>query len=99
MWRSFDPGAPAVRDGKYSSQLASRYGHQPAGRKVMVGRISAAAERAGVHGRFDRVRPANTFDAHRLLHLVREHGVQDRLAYRLTRVHLAEGQFSATTRR
>ena len=37
LWRSFelDPGAPAVRDGSYSSQLAARQQvqHQPAGRQ------------------------------------------------------------------
>jgi predicted DsbA family dithiol-disulfide isomerase len=94
LWRSFelDPGAPAVRDGTYSSQLASRYGTSPRGGSAMVGRISAAAERAGVQARFDLVRPANTFDAHRLLHLAKECGVQDRLASRLTRAYLAEGE-------
>ena len=94
LWRSFelDPGAPAVRDGTYSSQLASRYGTSPRGGSAMVGRISAAAERAGVQARFDLVRPANTFDAHRLLHLAKERGVQDRLASRLTRAYLAEGE-------
>ncbi len=94
LWRSFelDPGAPAVRDGTYSSQLASRYGTSPRGGIAMVGRISAAAERAGVQARFDLVRPANTFDAHRLLHLAKERGVQDGLASRLTRAYLAEGE-------
>lgn len=50
VWRSFelDPGAPAVRDGEYSAQLAGRYGTSPQGGKALVGRISAAAERAGV---------------------------------------------------
>jgi len=94
LWRSFelDPGAPAVRDGSYSSQLASRYSTSPRGGSAMVGRISAAAERAGVQARFDLARPANTFDAHRMLHLAKEHGVQDRLASRLTRAYLAEGE-------
>jgi len=38
----------------------------------MVARLSAAAERAGVLARFDLVRPANTFDAHRVLHFANE---------------------------
>lgn len=94
VWRSFelDPGAPAVREGSYGAQLASRYGTSPQGGNAMVGRISAAAERAGVQARFDLVRPANTFDAHRLLHLAKEHGAQDRLAARLTQACLAEGE-------
>lgn len=94
VWRSFelDPGAPAVRDGDYSALLAAKYGASPAGGRAMVARLSAAAERAGVQARFDLVRPANTFDAHRVLHLAKEHGLQDSLAGRLTRAYLAEGE-------
>ena len=71
MWRSFelDPGAPVSRDGAYDALLAAKYGTSPAGGKAMVGRLSAAAELAGIDARFDLVRPTNTFDAHRLLHL------------------------------
>ncbi|MBC7680530.1 MAG: DsbA family oxidoreductase [Pseudorhodobacter sp.] len=92
--RSFelDPGAPAVRTGEYDRLLAARYGTSPQGGRAMVSRISAACERAGTDARFDLVRPANTFDAHRLLHLAKMYGVQDALACRLTRAYLAEGQ-------
>ncbi len=45
-----------------------------------------------MQARFDLVRPANTFDAHRVLHLAKEHGLQDSLAGRLTRAYLAEGE-------
>jgi predicted DsbA family dithiol-disulfide isomerase len=94
IWRSFelDPGAPAVRTGDYHRQLAGKYGTSPEGGRAMVGRISAAAEHAGIDARFDLVRPANTFDAHRLLHLAKTYGLQDDLARRLTRAYLAEGE-------
>ena len=94
VWRSFelDPGAPDVRAGQYDEQLAAKYGTSPQGGRSMVGRISAAADRAGIPARFDLVRPANTFDAHRLLHLAKDHGVQDLLAARLTRAYLTEGE-------
>ena len=94
IWRSFelDPGAPAVRTGDYDRLLAAKYGTSPQGGRAMVGRISAVAEQAGVDARFDLVRPANTFDAHRLLHLAKGYGVQDALARRLTRAYLAEGE-------
>lgn len=93
VWRSFelDPGAPAVRTGSYDRLLAATYGTRAQGGRATVGRISAAAEQAGVEARFDLVRPANTFDAHRLLHLAKSHGVQDALARRLTHAYLAEG--------
>ena len=94
VWRSFelDPGAPTTRAGPYDALLAARYGASRAGGKAMVGRLSEAAERAGVLARFDLVRPTNTFDAHRLLHLAREHGVQSALKARLVTAYLAEGE-------
>lgn len=57
-----------------------------------MARLSAAAERAGIDARFDLVRPTNTFDAHRLLHLAKERGRQDALDSRLMTGYLAEGQ-------
>lgn len=94
VWRSFelDPGAPAVRNGAYDALLAARYGTSPAGGSALVARLSAAAERAGIDARFDLVRPTNTFDAHRLLHLAKERGRQDALDSRLMTGYLAEGQ-------
>lgn len=94
VWRSFelDPGAPPVRAGGYDQLLAAKYATSAQGGRALVGRLSAAAERAGVDARFDLVRPANTFDAHRLLHLAEVHDVQDGLARRFTRAYLAEGE-------
>ena len=93
VWRSFelDPGAPASREGAYERLLAAKYGASAAGGRAMVQRLSAAAERAGVLARFDLVRPTNTFDAHRLLHLARARGVQAALKRRLLTAYLAEG--------
>jgi predicted DsbA family dithiol-disulfide isomerase len=93
VWRSFelDPGAPATREGSYDALLAAKYGSGAAGGRAMVTRLSAAAERAGVQARFDLVRPTNTFDAHRLLHLAKESGLQGALKARLVHAYLAEG--------
>ena len=93
VWRSFelDPGAPAVRDGRYDALLAAKHGTSATGGRAMVARLSAAAERAGVQARFDLVRPGNSFDAHRLLQLAREHGRQDALKRRLLHAYVAEG--------
>ena len=93
VWRSFelDPGAPAQRDGTYDALLAAKYGASPAGGRAMVARLSAAAERAGITARFDLVRPANTFDAHRLLHLAKDQDRQHELKSRLMVGYLAEG--------
>jgi len=42
--------------------------------------------------RFDRIRPGNTFDAHRLLHLAYENGLQNGLKERLFKAYLEYGE-------
>ena len=92
-WRSFelDPSAPAVRPGAYADRLAAKYGVSvAAAEKTIEGMVEAGA-RHGLVLRFDRARPANTFDAHRLLHLAAELGVQHDLVERLLRATFTEG--------
>lgn len=52
-WRAFelDPGAPVAREGAYEDLLAAKYGASAEGGRAMVGRLSAAAERAGADAR------------------------------------------------
>ena len=78
VWRSFelDPAAPAERPGSYVSRLASKYRVSADEAQAMVDRITAAARNVGLTMRFDIARPGNTFDAHRLIHLAAERGVQ-----------------------
>ena len=54
-------------------------------------RMTDVAAGEGLDFRFDLARGGNTFDAHRLLHLAADHGLQDSLKERLMRAYLAEG--------
>ncbi|HEY4118688.1 MAG TPA: DsbA family oxidoreductase, partial [Byssovorax sp.] len=45
----------------------------------------------GLDFHFERARPGNTFDAHRLIHLAGEHGKQDAMKERLLRAYMTEG--------
>ena len=96
VWRAFelDPAAPRQRDTSqtYVERLGAKYGAQPAQAQVMIDRMVATAARDGLDFRFDRIRPGNTFDAHRLLHLAHEEGKQDALKERMLRAYLTEGQ-------
>jgi predicted DsbA family dithiol-disulfide isomerase len=96
VWRAFelDPSAPAVRDTSqsYAERLARKYGTQPPQAQLMIDRMTATAAKDGLEFRFDRIRPGNTFDAHRLLHLAHERGVQDAMKERLMRAYLTEGE-------
>ncbi len=92
-YRSFelDPGAPAQRTGTHAEHLARKYGMtieqaEESGRQMTQ---RAAAE--GLEFRFDLMRGGSTFDAHRLLHLARDHGLQPQLKERLMRATFTEG--------
>ncbi|HMG24952.1 MAG TPA: DsbA family oxidoreductase [Kofleriaceae bacterium] len=95
-WRAFelDPAAPRVRDAtqSYAERLGSKYGASPAQAQGMIDRMVATAASDGIAMRFDHIRPGNTFDAHRLLHLAHERGAQGALKERLLRAYLTEGE-------
>jgi predicted DsbA family dithiol-disulfide isomerase len=94
VWRSFelDPGAPVEREGRYTARLAAKYGVSESAAEEMVERMTRAGDDAGADIRFDRARPGNTFDAHRLLHLALERGVQDEVKERLLAATFTEGR-------
>jgi predicted DsbA family dithiol-disulfide isomerase len=94
VWRAFelDPGAPVEREGAYTDRLAAKYRIPVAEAEEMVDRITRAGDDAGVDMRFDRARPGNTFDAHRLIHLGVEHGMQDAVKERMLAATFTEGR-------
>jgi predicted DsbA family dithiol-disulfide isomerase len=93
-WRSFelDPSAPRVREVDAATHLAHKYGTSRDEALEMQRRMTDAAAGEGLQFRFDLARGGNTFDAHRLLHLARAHGLQDTLKERLMRGYLSEGE-------
>jgi predicted DsbA family dithiol-disulfide isomerase len=60
--------------------------------EAMNAQVAARAATVGLDLRFDTALVANTRDAHRLLHLAREHGVQGEVAALLFRAYLTEGR-------
>jgi predicted DsbA family dithiol-disulfide isomerase len=95
VWRSFelDPDAPRVSRAKasYAERLARKYRASLAQADAMIRRMTAVAAEEGIALRFDRVRPGNTFDAHRVLHLARDRGAQATVAERMMRAYFTEG--------
>ena len=94
VWRAFelDPSAPAERSGGYAENLAANYGSSLEHASQMIDTMTQAAAQDGLDFRFDTARPGNTFDAHRLLHLAAERGVQDAVKERLLRATFTEGE-------
>ncbi|MGH3328178.1 MAG: DsbA family oxidoreductase [Streptomycetales bacterium] len=100
QWKSFelDPGARSSAAGDriagtdYADRLAGKYGTTRAGAQQMIDTMTAAAADEGLDFRFDRAARANTFDAHQVIHLAHERGLQDAVKERLLRAYFHEGQ-------
>lgn len=95
-WRSFelDPSAPRVQPAaiSYAERLARKYGTTIEDATAMIDRMTAVAAGDGLAFRFERIRPGNTFDAHRVLHLARDRGVQAAVKERFLRAYMTEGE-------
>jgi predicted DsbA family dithiol-disulfide isomerase len=94
VWRSFelDPEAPRERLGDPAQHLADKYGTTLRAAREMQDNVTRVAAAAGLEFRFDRARAGNTFDAHRLLHLARDRGLQDVLKQRLFTAYFRDGE-------
>ena len=94
-WRSFelDPAAPPSGEtaGTHVDHIAAKYGRSLADAQRMVDSVVTTAAAEDLHFRYDLIRSGNSFDAHRLLHLALEHGLQDALKERLDRGTFTEG--------
>jgi predicted DsbA family dithiol-disulfide isomerase len=92
--RSFelDPTAPRSRDTDLVGHLAAKYGMSREQAVASQDRLTEMAEIEGLEFHFDKARPGNTLDAHRLLHLAEDRGVQDALAQGLFTAYFRDGQ-------
>jgi predicted DsbA family dithiol-disulfide isomerase len=93
-WRSFelDPTAPRSVGGSSAQRLADKYGVPLDQARAMQQRVTDLAAAEGLRFRYDIARPGNTVDAHRLLHLAADRGVQPTVNDRLLRAYFSEGE-------
>jgi predicted DsbA family dithiol-disulfide isomerase len=61
-----------------------------------MARIINAGAEAGIDFKFETMRPGNTFDAHRLVHLGAERGIQDKVKERFLQANFFEGEAIGT---
>jgi predicted DsbA family dithiol-disulfide isomerase len=94
VWRSFelDPTAPPERAGDAVAHLARKYGVTREQAQAMEDRVTLTAAKLGLEYHLDRARRGNTFDAHRLLHLAADRGVQSALKERLLAAYFTDGE-------
>ena len=96
QWHSFelDPAAPREMDTSltHAEWLAKKYRMSVDGAQRRIDHLTELARVDGLDFRFDRLRPGNTFDAHRLLHLAKTKGQQDKVMERFMRGYLTDGE-------
>lgn len=93
-WRSYqlDPGLPEHYDGTELDYLSTRKGLPPQQVSQMFDHVARQAKGEGLEYRFDKVVVANSFTAHRLIHLAAAHGRQDEAKERLLSDHFEHGK-------
>lgn len=96
VWRAFElnPHAPATSPESvdYAERLASKYGMSRQDAQGFIDRMTQAGRNVGAEFRFDRIRPGNTFNAHRLLAWAHGLGRQDALKERMFKAYMNEGR-------
>ncbi len=93
-WRAFelDPSTPANPDFTNEQLLMQKYGMSAEQVREAVQRVSDTAALAGLDYDLDASRPANTFDAHRLVQLAAADGLADAMVERLFAARFVEGR-------
>ncbi|GGK76381.1 DsbA family protein [Rufibacter glacialis] len=94
IWRSFqlDPDLKPVPGQSVHEYLGKRKGTTAAEGKQMNDHMTQIAKEVGLHYDFDKAIINNTFDAHRLLHLAKEHQKQDQMKERLFAAYYTQGK-------
>lgn len=93
-WRSFelDPSAPPEVPGSSVEMLSKKYGMSVEQAQAAEQRVTDTAAADGLEYHLDRSRIGSTFDGHRLIHLAKQHGLQDAMKERLFRARFTDGE-------
>jgi predicted DsbA family dithiol-disulfide isomerase len=94
QWRSFqlDPSAPKKQEKPLDEGLAAKYRVSVDRARQMLTQMTDTAKQEGLDFDFDSAQGGNTLDAHRLLHLAKEEGLQGELKERLLSAYMTEGR-------
>jgi predicted DsbA family dithiol-disulfide isomerase len=95
VWHAFELNPSAQREsheGPYAARLAKKYGMSVKEAQSRIQHLVDVGRADGLELDFERIRPGNTFDAHRIVHYAREVGLQDAVKERLLRGYLCEGE-------
>lgn len=93
IWRSFqlDPDAPAHTDLTNDERLAAKYGQDVSWARKMNENVKETAAGVGLHFDMQHIKPANTFNAHRLIHLAKQENMQGKMKEALMSAYFEKG--------
>ena len=96
-WKSFqlNPSMKTDPSKNINEYLAEHKGISIAQAKQMNDRVTAMANEVGLRYDLDKAIVANSFDAHRLSHFAKKHGVQDAVEELLFKAYFTEGKNTA----
>ncbi|GAB3794191.1 DsbA family oxidoreductase [Spirosoma humi] len=94
VWKSFqlNPDMKTEPDKTINQYLAEVKGWSLAEAKQMNDRVTAMAREVGLSYDFDKAVVANSWDAHRLIQLAKQHGLGDAAEERLFKAYFTEGR-------
>jgi protein disulfide-isomerase len=94
QYRSFelDPHAPQQTAQTIHEMLAAKYGITAEQAKALNANVAEQAKSVGLTFVFDTMTPANTFDAHRLIHHAAAEGKRDDMIERLFAAYFTESK-------
>ncbi|WP_026819402.1 DsbA family oxidoreductase [Arthrobacter castelli] len=98
-WRSYqlDPSLPEHFDGNETEYLSQMKGMPPAQVRQMFDHVMEQAAGEGLSYDFDSLVVANSFTAHRFLHLAKQHGSMDQAKETLLSGHFEHGEDIGST--
>ena len=93
-WKSFqlDSNFVASADDNIYDHLAEKYRKDREWAKEMVDNMTQNAKNSGLEFNFDKAILANSYNAHRLLHLAKKHHLGDALKELLFKAYLTDGK-------
>ncbi|QOT11560.1 DsbA family oxidoreductase [Paenibacillus sp. JNUCC32] len=94
VYRSFelDPNASYKPGVSMDELLAAKYGMSKEQAKAANANVTQQAASVGLTYHMDRVIPANSFDAHRLVHFAAQHGKMKDMTERLFRAYFTDAE-------
>jgi protein disulfide-isomerase len=93
-WKSFqlDASFIASENDNMVEHLASKYGKDKVWAQEMMDSMTQNAKNSGLDFHFEKAIMANSFNAHRLLHLAKRHQLSDTLEELLFKAYLTDGK-------